>query len=306
MALPNAIDMVKWCLTHAKKETIPKGATLCLPLAQCGTDPWEYCMGTTGHKCTASLLESKRKKYYTSDYWNKNFAAATKGFVEKGVMLCDCQGLADCYRTTQLGIKTDKNAKGNYADWCTDKGKIKDITRPYVIGEAVFTNTPSAIKHVGFVCGFDYDGVPLLVEERGLNYGCVITRMDIKRDNPWTLRGLMTKVFAYPGQPVTPVEPHKPEPAPTPAGDKWVVSRVLKLADPTQKGDDVKELQKRIYEFGIRAVELNGGTKKLVADGTFGPISEVAVKLYQKAVGLTVDGKAGKNTIIKLGGTWGG
>ena len=87
---------------------------------------------------------------------------------------------------------------------------------------------------------------------------------------------------------------------------KWTVSRVLKLTNPMQKGDDVKELQKRIYDYGIRAVELNGGTKKLVADGTFGSISEVAVKLYQKAVGLTVDGKAGKNTITKLGGTWGG
>ena len=42
-------------------------------------------------------------------------------------MLCDCQGLADCYYTTQLKIKTDKNALGNYKDWCTDKENENDI-----------------------------------------------------------------------------------------------------------------------------------------------------------------------------------
>ena len=190
---------------------------------------------------------------------------------------------------------------GDEEGWVSElvrKGTIKSINRPYVIGEAVFTGTPSKVPHVGFICGFDYDGEPLVVEERGLDYGCVVTRMD-KRS--WTLRGLMTKKFAYDSIPAP-----KPTPTIPITPGKWTVSRVLKLTDPMQKGDDVKELQKRIYDFGIKSVVIGGKTKTLTADGTFGSITDAAVRLYQKANALDVDGKAGKNTIAKLGGTWGG
>lgn len=50
------------------------------------------------------------------------------------------------------------------------------------------------MKHVGWVCGFDSDGEPLVIEERGLSYGCVVTRLS---GRGWTHQGLMTVRFAY-------------------------------------------------------------------------------------------------------------
>lgn len=52
------------------------------------------------------------------------------------------------------------------------------------------------------------------------------------------------------------------------------------------KGTDVKTLQTKL---------------NLVADGIFGPITEEAVKEFQKANGLTVDGIVGPKTWAKLG-----
>lgn len=65
------------------------------------------------------------------------------------------------------------------------------------------------------------------------------------------------------------------------------------------KGDDVKNLQKALIGKGYSC----GGKG---ADGQFGDNTESAVKKFQKAKGLTVDGKAGKNTITALGGKWNG
>ena len=64
--------------------------------------------------------------------------------------------------------------------------------------------------------------------------------------------------------------------------------RTLKLVIPRIKGDDVKALQTFLNTQGY-----NCGTP----DGSFGPKTENAVKLFQKANNLTPDGKAGKNTL---------
>ena len=77
----------------------------------------------------------------------------------------------------------------------------------------------------------------------------------------------------------------------------WSVSRILKKTSPLMKGADVKALQSALIAKGYSC----GGTG---ADGEFGKNTESAVKSFQKAAGLTVDGKAGKNTVTKLGGKW--
>ncbi len=55
--------------------------------------------------------------------------------------------------------------------------------------------------------------------------------------------------------------------------------------------NEVKQLQRRLKELGW----YNGS-----ADGDFGPATEAAVKAFQKANGLTADGKAGQKTLEKL------
>lgn len=76
-----------------------------------------------------------------------------------------------------------------------------------------------------------------------------------------------------------------------------VVTRLLKLTSPNLRGDDVRWLQGRLNGLGHACG---------AADGIFGPKTERAVRAYQAAVGLAVDGKAGKNTVTALGGHWEG
>ena len=57
------------------------------------------------------------------------------------------------------------------------------------------------------------------------------------------------------------------------------------------KGDDVKELQRRLIELKYLTV---------TADGSFGASTKTAVKAFQKDAGLTADGVVGTGTLNKL------
>ena len=64
--------------------------------------------------------------------------------------------------------------------------------------------------------------------------------------------------------------------------------RILKLIDkPRMHGDDVKELQTLLDKHGFPCGEI---------DGIFGPATDTAVKSFQKANGLAVDGIVGRKT----------
>lgn len=65
------------------------------------------------------------------------------------------------------------------------------------------------------------------------------------------------------------------------------------------KGKDVSELQKLLVKKGYSCGSCG-------IDGSFGDDSEKAVREFQKCSVLTVDGKAGENTITQLGGVWKG
>lgn len=67
--------------------------------------------------------------------------------------------------------------------------------------------------------------------------------------------------------------------------------RPLYLTSPQMHGTDVREVQKRLKEFGY-----NPGT----IDGYFGPSTKGAVKSFQSNQGLSVDGSVGPTTWNKL------
>lgn len=76
--------------------------------------------------------------------------------------------------------------------------------------------------------------------------------------------------------------------------DRWFVGRNLKKG---VSGNDVEGLQKALEAAGY-------SVGKSSCDGSFGKDTESAVKAFQKAKKLTVDGVAGKNTITALNGEW--
>jgi GH24 family phage-related lysozyme (muramidase) len=64
----------------------------------------------------------------------------------------------------------------------------------------------------------------------------------------------------------------------------------IKLSNPLRTGDDVKQVQEALIKKGY----------SIEADGVFGPKTDQAVKAFQKAEGLTVDGIVGPQTLAKL------
>jgi peptidoglycan hydrolase-like protein with peptidoglycan-binding domain len=80
----------------------------------------------------------------------------------------------------------------------------------------------------------------------------------------------------------------------TPLG-AFELGRLLKLATPYMRGDDVSDVQD--------ALKSNGFSPGKV-DGIYGKITQGAVKKFQKAKALKVDGIVGVNTVTALGGVW--
>lgn len=86
---------------------------------------------------------------------------------------------------------------------------------------------------------------------------------------------------------------------PTPKATIRVVTSAPATPTPTPKSlqrgftdsAEVRAMQKRLKELGWYSGS---------ADGDFGPATEAAVKAFQKANGLTADGKAGQKTLEKL------
>lgn len=256
--MTSVLDFIRWALTHVDPNTIPKSATFANGTAtNIGKEPWHYLYGTVRTKTTPSRIKERWENYYSSHGWSREaYDNATAG-MQPDDYATDCQGLLDAYLTYVQGEKTDVNADYNYRKWCTGKGKISEIERPYKLGEAVFmANSGGKMKHIGWICGLDSDGEPLVVEARGLNYGVVVTRLE---DRAWTHRGLMTKKFDY--------------------KEEQPMAIKFEVIKPMLKGDGVKEMQKALNATGY--TDDNGN--KLVEDGKWGSKSQAAFRKLLEA-----------------------
>lgn len=242
-------DFIIWALRHAAASSVPVDATFVEGATQIASEPWHYLYGSVRVSTDPNTLD----RYFTNHYYKKmtceRYNQLTADWKSTDYAT-DCQGLLDAYLTHVIGEKTDINAQMNYASWCTDKGKISDITRPFVIGEAVFEYNGTKMNHVGWVCGFASDGVPLVVEARSIAYGVVVTRMD-KRS--WTHRGLMTKRFDYSAK-----------------EDEDMIP--FEVRKPMLRGEDYKKMQIALNAAGRR--DSNGNA--LEVDGVWGNKSQQA------------------------------
>ena len=256
--MTNILNFIRWALTHVNPNSVPSGAVLVGGTAtNVGAEPWHYLYGTVKSKTTAARIEERWRNHYSKTWTREAYDRAT-ACMSPGDFATDCQGLLDAYLTYELGEKTDVNADYNYRKWCTDKGRISEIERPYKLGEAVFmANSKGKMSHVGWVCGLDLDGELLVVEARGLSYGVVITRLE---DRPWTHRGLMTKKFEYDKE-------EKP------------MATKFEVIKPMLKGDGVKEMQKALNVNGY--TDDNGNA--LEEDGKWGSKSQAAFRKLLEA-----------------------
>lgn len=84
-----------------------------------------------------------------------------------------------------------------------------------------------------------------------------------------------------------------------PAAEGWAVARILKITKPLMKGEDVKALQDALIARGSHC----GASG---ASGVYERNTAYAVRCFQAANRLIVDGRAGRFTVAALGGTWNG
>lgn len=221
--MKNAVDFIVFALSHAKRETIPEGAKLPVDADECGREPWEYLYGTTGTRVSKALLDERYEHFYKKKGWSREaYDIATENWAALKRRATDCQGLLDSF------LGTDVTANYCYGAWCTRKGSIMEIDRPFKIGEALFyRNSEGRMSHVGFVCGF-INGEPLAVEARGIRFGVCVTRLS---ERPWTHRGLVTEKLSYD-------DSFRDEPV------------VLSLRTPMIQGEHIEHLQRALNALG--------------------------------------------------------
>lgn len=237
-----------------------------------------YIMGATGQD---------PKKWSKTSWWFTQYKDSQKEkalyWRDHAKRVWDCNGLAEGYYKDVTGIDINTRCRYNYANWCSVKGAGKVPNKHKVPGLAVFYGTSaSEISHVGYlvepVNASNPDGDWYVIEARGVMYGVVRTKLNARNWNFW---GYMDKYYDYSNH----SEGTDAEKVET------VGYRTLRKGD---KGSDVKELQKLLLKWKSSIL------KKYGADGDFGNETVEAVKAFQKAHNLTIDGIVGKQTYAAL------
>lgn len=196
-------------------------------------------------------------------FWHEQVKAG----YEKKLHAFDCSGLGMnyiCEHTSYL----DMTADTMYNELCTpiEKSQLRK-------GDWVFKKNAAGKKtHVGYIV----DDALHVVEAKGRSYG--VTRSALSNGS-WNAFG-RPKIY---DSKIVVVEP------------EWIVTRQLKKFC---KGEDVKELQRRLINKGISCGPSG-------VDGSFGGDTRKAVIAYQKTVWPNTesewDGIAGRKTLTALG-----
>lgn len=206
--------------------------------------------------------------------WKKRVA---EGYGDR-LRAFDCSGLGMAFLQNEAKIvSSDMSAN-------TLMGKCELITKERARrGDWVFkVNSSGKATHIGYIV----DDALNVIEAKGRDYGVIKSPLS---KGGWNKYG-RPKYFADEINAAGGVTTTAPE-----AG--FVVRRILKRVSPMMKGDDVRELQAALISRGYACGRAG-------ADGIFGDDTRAAVRAFQGSLRLTVDGKAGRQTVTALGGTY--
>lgn len=236
-----------------------------------------YVYGRNGELYTKEMAEDlhrKAKVGIEAVPQGRNKNRYFRGDCDKwiGKRVADCSGGIVAAMRKHDPNYGDRSSYGFY-EQAAERGSIKSI--PEIPGLAVWRK-----GHIGI-----YIGGGEVIEFRGTDYGCVKTKLKSRDFTHW----LKLAGVTY----------EKVSTAATAPTKSWKLSRLLKRTKPLIKGDDVKTVQRSLVAKGYSCGRCG-------VDGQFGDDTVAAVKCFQKASGLVVDGIVGKNTCRALGGTWTG
>lgn len=268
--------LVKWC-----KDIIAAGKHV-------------YWYGTYCNSCSSSRLEGKKKQYpshYTADRMD-----TYRRHISLGKICTDCVGLIKGYYWEQDGVikykrnnLPDVSAKGMYNS-CKIKGKIS-AGMPEIPGMLVFN---TSLSHVGV-----YVGGGRVIEARDFKHGLQNNAMSARS---FTLWGLCPSI-EYTADEIKKaggkVNGNAAKPA-TDTANKVETNTTKEVsAVPTiRKGDKglaVKICQRMLLAAGCKL-------ERYGVDGDYGAETVAAVKAFQTAHNLTIDGICGPLTWAALAG----
>ena len=206
------------------------------------------------------------KVKYTDSYCDATVSAA---FIKLGAV--------DAIGGTECGVEKHVEIFKKAGIWEED-GKVKPEPGWIIVSNWDDSTQPNDgySDHIGIVEAVSSSGITTI--EGNINDG-VVGRRNIAIGYG-KIRGYAKPKYAVASK-VT-----------TSSGTKTKTATVtLRQLEQGMKGDDVKALQILLKGRGYDCGSV---------DGSFGPKTKAAVKNFQKAVGIAVDGSAGKNTWGKL------
>ena len=221
-----------------------------------------YVWGAQGQLLTSISPEWIRSKETSTANANKAIEMYNKRKGIAGARAYDCSGLI-CWCLTECKAKEqgfDKTAEG-LRQLCSK------LSKPTEDGDLCFKISDGKAHHVGMYVGGK------IVEAKGRAYGVVSSSVS----SSWNAFGRLN--IKWDDEP-----------------KQYVLTRILKKGC---KGDDVKELQKKLMSLGYKLPRYG-------ADGDFGTETDKYVRQFQVDKKLKADGIVGKNTCEKLGWIWKG
>lgn len=243
-----------------------------------------YWWGTYGNKCTYELLNGKTAQY--PGHYTSTRMATYRKHVQLGKTATDCAGLIKGYYWEENGvIKYRRNGRIDYGSTSMYKASaIKDniASMPEIPGILVWTKN---FGHVGVYVGNGY-----VIEARGFAYGIQKNKLSSRNFVYWGLAPYITyteeeKAKAQAAANGTKTPEVKVEETKIKVGNPVMIE--LNTLKNDARGNQVKTLQRLLNEMGYSCGKV---------DGIFGSKTLTAVKAFQKAKGLIVDGIVGKNT----------
>lgn len=240
-----------------------------------------YIMGSKGQNPRTGQMNLKSTVVKSS--WKENgwfytqYSGAQRTQALKWRKNCtrvwDCNGMAEGIYELHTGVNIDSKARYNYAQWCNPKGPGLIPAKYRVPGAAVFWSKGKAgdIHHVAYLYKPVKEGHPegdwYIIEAKGVMYGVVKSKLNSRKPNFW---GWMTKYYDYEA-----------------SGSADVPEEETKGFQTLRNGDDGKAVQD--MQSGL--IRLGFSCGKWGADGDFGDATELAVREFQKSIGMKENGE---------------
>ena len=245
-----------------------------------------YIWGQSGATWTSQKQKNLEKKYTANPEAYADYKGSAKyGSKWIGHPVWDCSGLSR-WAMKQHGIAIAHGSNSIWDRYLQEKGKLTDTT-VLPEGAAVFTGTDRKKPHIG-----TYTGGGLVTEASGANAGVIQTKLHGGKWKYWGLYKNVTYDF-LPGE-----QPTQPTPQPTPRTQQPTPQQTPQpTTNPTlrrgAKGEYVTQMQQALTAAGF-------SLPKYGIDGSFGRETLAALKAFQKANGLKVDGICGPKTWEKI------